>query len=343
MSNEENALLVQLEPTTVREFFTDPDQVSNVINKIRSIVATEEHDAGTAKGRAAIKSLAYKVKRSKTYLDDAGKELVAELKELPKLIDSNRKTIRDELDSLHDQVRKPLTEWENEVARRAAEEKEQAERAEAVRKRITEFSLEPTHYINATSEVIHAAVGRMELVVINEDYFGDLYEEAATARLSAVEKMRTMAANAEIIEQREREERERAIAEEAAERERQASEQKIIEAKLAAERAEAEKKEAEQRAIDAENRRKEAEEKAVADRKRAEDEAAERERKRIEAAQESERRAEEARARDIEHKKKIHNEAVVGLSDHAGLDDTQAKAVVIAIARRLIPNITIAY
>ncbi|OCS62006.1 hypothetical protein BBZ50_02590 [Escherichia coli] len=47
-------------------------------------------DITTAKGRKEIASLAYKVAQTKTYLDGLGKDLVAELKEIPKLIDANR-------------------------------------------------------------------------------------------------------------------------------------------------------------------------------------------------------------------------------------------------------------
>ncbi|EGT6367902.1 cell envelope biogenesis protein TolA, partial [Escherichia coli] len=50
-------------------------------------------DITTAKGRKEIAYLAYKVAQTKTYLDGLGKDLVAELKEIPKLIDANRKTV----------------------------------------------------------------------------------------------------------------------------------------------------------------------------------------------------------------------------------------------------------
>ena len=58
--------------------------------------------------------LAYKVAQTKTYLDGLGKDLVAELKEIPKLIDANRKTVRDRLDELKAKARQPLTDYEEE-------------------------------------------------------------------------------------------------------------------------------------------------------------------------------------------------------------------------------------
>jgi chromosome condensin MukBEF complex kleisin-like MukF subunit len=56
--------------------------------------------------------MAHKVARSKTYIDNAGKDLVTELKALPKQIDESRRIVRERLDALKDEVRRPLTEWE---------------------------------------------------------------------------------------------------------------------------------------------------------------------------------------------------------------------------------------
>jgi colicin import membrane protein len=69
-------------------------------------------DVTTRKGREAIASIAYTVARSKTALDNRGKELVAELKEIPKLIDAERKRMRDTLDTWQEEVRRPLNEWQ---------------------------------------------------------------------------------------------------------------------------------------------------------------------------------------------------------------------------------------
>ncbi len=69
-------------------------------------------DLGTAASRDAIAGNAAKVARAKTYLDGLGKEYVATLKELPKQVDAERKRMRDALDALKEEVRAPLTAWE---------------------------------------------------------------------------------------------------------------------------------------------------------------------------------------------------------------------------------------
>lgn len=81
--------------------------------KAIEIEATAEvPDAETITGRKHITSLAYKVARSKTTIDDLGKNFVAEQKAAIASIDAVRKTARDFLDQLKIKVRAPLTAWE---------------------------------------------------------------------------------------------------------------------------------------------------------------------------------------------------------------------------------------
>ena len=64
------------------------------------------------KGRDAIASQAYKVSKSKTAVDNHGKDLVAGIKAQAAVIDRDRKAWRDQCDALRDEIRKPLDEWE---------------------------------------------------------------------------------------------------------------------------------------------------------------------------------------------------------------------------------------
>ncbi len=78
-------------------------------------------DVKTKKGQDAYRSIAYSLAGSKTKLDSLGKELVAELKDVPKKIDAERKRVRELLSAWQEEVRKPLTDWEAaDVARRDA-------------------------------------------------------------------------------------------------------------------------------------------------------------------------------------------------------------------------------
>jgi len=79
-------------------------------------------DVSTGKGREEIKSFAYKIARSKTLLDDLGKNLVAVQKAETKKVDVVRKKARDFCDTEKAKVREPLDEWEEAEAKRIVEE-----------------------------------------------------------------------------------------------------------------------------------------------------------------------------------------------------------------------------
>lgn len=109
--------------------FTEPKGLDPYLAHVRAEIDAFVPDVSSKKGRDAIASIAHKVAKSKTYLDGVGKELVDRLKEQPKLVDAERKRMRELLDGWKDEVRRPLTEWEQ------AEEKRVAD----LQRRIAEF------------------------------------------------------------------------------------------------------------------------------------------------------------------------------------------------------------
>lgn len=101
-------------PTDVALFvYTTDKAIDSFLASIRKELDAFVPDISTVTGRKAIASMAYKVAQSKTYLEGVGKALADEQKEIPKKIDACRKTVRDTLDKWRDEVRKPLTDWEN--------------------------------------------------------------------------------------------------------------------------------------------------------------------------------------------------------------------------------------
>src|ERR1700676_4896268 len=103
-----NALVIidtdALTPATVFA----PGGVEGILSKIETEVRAIDRDISTPDGRENVKSLAYKVARSKTALDEMGKELVSGIKTQAATIDAERRTIRDRLDALKEEVRGPL-------------------------------------------------------------------------------------------------------------------------------------------------------------------------------------------------------------------------------------------
>lgn len=183
MANE----LVVIEKSKALDVFKSSNSVEDIISKIESEVNSFVNDVNTDKGRKEIKSLAYRVAQSKTYLDGLGKDLVAELKEIPKLIDANRKTVRDRLDALRDKVRQPLTEWETEQDRIKAEQQMLAWHEEALEMN-ADFDKALAERIESDHEIA---------LLMNEKFDRDLAQakaEAERQRIAHEEELKKQAA-----------------------------------------------------------------------------------------------------------------------------------------------------
>ena len=279
--------LIPAEPSTVEAMFLSGDKLEELMTRIELRVRSVQIDASTDHGRKAISSLAMQVSKTKVKLDEMGKERVAALKELPKMIDAGRKFARDRFDALRDEVRKPLEDWEAEQKHKA----EEAERETAAR-RAEEEAAEMRRQVEAAHELA-------------------LYMDAEFDRKRADE------AEQRANQQREHDAR---IAEEAAQ---QAT--KDAEARIQAEREAAARRETEARrmAEDAERRAAQAE----ADAKLAAERAAAAERKRQAdeaAAADAERKLREA---DRKHRATINRAARDGLVSAGLTEDAATEAI----------------
>ncbi|YBM01885.1 hypothetical protein ACFDDA_15455 [Escherichia coli] len=317
--------LVVIEKKNAMAVFTNNDQLDPLIEAIEKEARSLVPDVTTKKGRDAIASMAHKVARSKTYIDNAGKDLVAELKALPKQIDESRRVVRERLDALKDEVRRPLTEWEAEQERIKAEEAMNVLHAEALA-----MNEEFDRQLAARIESDH------EMALLMNDAFdreqAEKKAEAERQRIAREEEIKRLAeekAKREAAEQAQREihaaaarEREAILAKERAEREQ----------REAAERAEREK----QAAVEAERRKAQEE----ADRIRRE--AEQREQARL--AEEKRKADEQARREaDVKHRKAVGTEIVKALLANTSLTRDQAIEVLTAVKDGRIPHTGISY
>lgn len=328
--------LVVIEKKNAMAVFTNNDQLDPLIELIEKEARSLVPDVTTKKGRDAIASMAHKVARSKTYIDNAGKDLVAELKALPKQIDESRRVVRERLDALKDEVRRPLTEWEAEQARIAAEKaaEEERQRIEAEQKAALEA-------LRKQVELDHEMALLMDKDIDRER--ADKAAEAERQRVAREEEIKRQAeekAKREAAEKAQREidaaaarEREAILAKERAERERIEAQQRAErEQREAAERAEREK----QVAVEAERRKA----KEEADRVRRE--AEQREQARL--AEEKRKADEQARREaDVKHRKAVGTEIVKALLANTSLTRDQAIEVLTAIKDGNIPHTGISY
>lgn len=317
--------LVVIDKQNAMAVFTTKEQLDPIIETIEKEARSLVPDVSTRKGRDAIASMAHKVARSKTYIDNAGKDLVAELKALPKQIDESRRIVRERLDALKDEVRRPLTEWEAEQERIKAEEAMNALHAEAL-----EMNIKFDQELAAKFEADHEMA-----LLMNKDFDRDREEQRRQAEQA----------------QRERDERLKQEAAEQARRDADAKHKAEIEA---AARREAEEK---ARAELAERQRVEAEQRAAREKQEAEARAEREKTAAVEAERLKAKQAEEARlaeerrkadeqARretDVKHRKTVGTNIVNALTSHTSLTREQAIEVLTALKDDLIPCAKIHY
>ncbi|HHL3717696.1 TPA: hypothetical protein ACQ7DO_001082 [Klebsiella pneumoniae] len=350
--------IIEIAPDMAPAIYVE-NGLDSFLEKIRAGV-NEVPDLSTAKGRARIASLAAQVSRSKTAVEKPGRDYLKRLKEQPKVVEAELRRFVTECDQLRDEVRRPLTEWE---------EAEKA-RTEALQQRLVD--------LRALSDVIDTAGNYLPSAdiqarileaksVVLDDSWQERAAEAGVAKDSTIQQLE---ASLVIAQKREHEaaeldrlrkeaeekarlEREENIRREAAEQAKRDAEEKAqaeidaaarreSEARAATERAEREKIEAQQKA--------EREAKAAAEKAEQEKNAAiAAERRRHEEA-ESARLAEQKRiaeeearqAADKEHRRSINRQAIADLIE-SGLTQEMAEKALIAIASGKVSAVSIKY
>ena len=241
----------------LQQFFADGENLQKVANRIETLARGLVADVSTKEGVSQIKTAARQIASVKKKVDDLGKTVVAELKALPKIIDKNRADFRERMESLQEEIRRPVTDIE--------------ERQKAI------DDIKGTHFACAAcnSQELAAKIEELETqrAAVTAEVWKEAYEEVLKAFDAEIGALSTMKSAAE-----KREEDARRLAEleaKQAEADRIIREQKIkeeaerkareeAEARAAAEKArlEREKAEAERKAAEAERARQEAEERA---------------------------------------------------------------------------------
>ena len=303
--------LVVIPQASIPTIFSCEGAILSIVRMIKSEAENFTPDLSTAKGRAEIKSRAYKVKRSKTILDDIGKDLTSEYREKVKNIDVLRKIARDQLDNISDLIRQPLDDWEAEQERIAREE------AEAIERERQRLEAEAKY------------LSDWDLAIIEDGYRTQqkkIAEQEAELQKLRDEKEAREKAELAKIEEESRKEKERLLAEKLRQ-EAEAEAERVAQEKIRIAQEEADRK------VQEEKDRQERE--RLAEEKRKEDE----------------RIAQEKREANKRHCAKINNEALDAIvlimaDNHSGNKAEAkkiAKSIVEAIAKGMIPNVTISY
>lgn len=273
--------LITIENVTPIQLFSEGG-LDAIIEKIEAEAKKQAVDISTAKGRDEVKSLAFKIAKSKTAIDKMGKELTAEWKEKSKKVDAERSRAWDRLEALQKEIRQPLTDWENRDKIRTQEHEDSLAEINS----LVAFQEQPTAaQVQANIDSLKRFHNRdwEEFSVRAKNAIEDV-SKTLDAKLAAAQKAEADKAELERLKKAEAErlqkERDDKLQAEAAEKARLEAEKKAAQAaaeeaaRVKAEqekaekerqRIEQEKQEAETRAAKAEADRIAAEEKAKAD------------------------------------------------------------------------------
>jgi len=360
------AVIEQLKPIEIYA----PEKVDEILSKITEQVKEFKPDISTERGRKEIASLAYKIAQSKTFLDNCGKMLGEDHKKALDTINVERKKIRENLDALKEEARKPLTDWEISEEKRKEVHKQDLIRLETLGQHIG------GNWSNTPIEDIQQA-----LFVINdlkakdwEDYKEDAETVIATAegRVSTAMEAKKLhdEQQAELQklraekEQRDRDEADRLAKAQEEARIKYEAEQKLIEeakakadedkrvadqlkrdeaARVEKERAVAYEKEQSELKLKAAAAKAEKDKAdALAKAAKEKEEALAKERKRINDERLALEAAEAKRQANMKHNAKINNEVLKALQAQ-GVSEADGVKVITAIVKGLIPHTKISY
>ena len=348
--------LIIIEITNPLQVFGTPKGLDAIIDKIEADVKTIDRDISTEAGRDNIRSVAFKLAKSKKEIERMGLALTEQWREQTALVNAEKKRAGQRMQDLQDEIRKPLTEWEDAEKARVQRHEDSIGvlaslatwegidiiTAKDVQGRIDAI---PRHFTRRWEEFEGRAKSEREkvLIILTAQHAALVKAEADAAelaRLKAEEAARLQA------------ERDAKIAADAkAEAERLADER----ARAEAGRVQAE---ADELACKVERDRLAAvarEEKLAADLKQAEADkvaaaelATKKERERADAEVEKQLKASKAREADRDHRAKVNNTAaaalVLKIEEHAaGNVEALVKIIITAIAKGEIPHVSISY
>lgn len=317
---EKGKELVAINALVAKDVFADGG-VEGLIKTVKDIAQPKE-DADTKEGREERRSMAYNIARTKKGIDDLGKDYVADLKKVTKDIDVKRKMWRDTMELLQDEVRKPLTDYENKEKERISAHQTNME---AMRS-LMAYDYEPT------SEDVEKRIASVsKLAALDYEEFS---EQATTVADNSSGRLAEKLAH--VIKSEEQAAELEKLRLEKAEQERLAAEEKIRQEERDRIASEA----AQQEAVDhvSESDAVIATMPTGAGKTGSIEPELHGNKKTITSAE-----AESEPCPSREYKKKINNNIVTALVEEAMITDNAAKAIVTAIVQGKIPNVMITY
>ena len=243
--------VIVVDQERLQAFFSDGKNLDKAYGRIEKLAKGLVADVATKEGVSQIKSCARQIASAKTKIDNLGKQVVAELKKLPGVIDENRRNFREKMEALQAEIRRPVTEIEEREA--------EIDRIKTMHQQL----------IDADSATIKQNIEAVKAIALTAEKWNESLEKATKAVNGEINALETMLKAAEKREaeareleelRKKQEEAERIIREQKIREEAERKAREEAEARAAAEKArlEREKAEAERKAAEAEKAAKEA-------------------------------------------------------------------------------------
>ena len=249
--------VIVVDQERLQAFFSDGKNLDKAYGRIEKLAKGLVADVATKEGVSQIKSCARQIASAKTKIDNLGKQVVADLKKIPGVIDENRRNFREKMEALQAEIRRPVTEIEEREA--------EIDRIKTVHQQL----------IDADSATIKQNIESVKAIPLTAEKWKESLEKATkdvTGEINALETMLKAAekreAEARELEElrKKQEEAERIIREQKIREDAERKAREEAEARASAEKArlEREKEEAERKAAEAERAAQEAREREEA-------------------------------------------------------------------------------
>ena len=328
------------------EFVFVPGNMDTILQQIReqALAMVAGLNISTPKMRKQIKDVKNLVVKSRTYIEKMRLGYVSAEKKRLATVDGEARRIREIFEGIEEEVARPLTEWEA----------QEQYRVDVLSKCLSDINGMQPH-VYPTIPELEAAIAKLEsidpakaheyqvpiaqakeqaLAVLTAELTKRRDAEAQQAELAKLRAESTARAEADRLAQ---------VVKEAGEQAERAAEAEAVRLQRAAEDAETRREIAEAMRIASEQASARRAEEAAAQAKRDQEAAVEAERKRAadEAARED--AAKRSRAADKENRVLKQNAAIQALIEHTEASPDVALTVIEAIAKGLIPHVTITY
>ncbi len=190
MTDEASTDLIPVDYKPLATMFSTADDMEKVLTRVKKRARSEAADVETEEGRASIKSLAYKVSRSRSAIDQMGKPLADVARQDYDRINALRKKAQDELADLRDEVREPLNKWE----------KIEKDRIAAIEDRFLFIKAMLKYDRTVNPEVLEQRLADLKKINPSDESWGERGEDVAQAVVASLDHLKRELAEAKRIE-----------------------------------------------------------------------------------------------------------------------------------------------